>query len=217
MVKAIHRIDLYLEAPVGPRAPFRDLDAELWQRFSLQPGFDVERLLDDLELGLSWEQIDDGADEGDILGQLLPNQGLVLLNERHYERLEARDGAQRRFTISHEVGHWILHVPGGGLGASPFFDGERVLCRDGSRESIERQAEMFAAALLIPRDVLANKLPPAPWSGWPSLYRLAERFAVSPTAMQIRLERLDWMHLTEDREPRSGPAPTAGQGALFAA
>jgi uncharacterized protein DUF955 len=200
-----------------PEARIEARVAELWQRFSLQPGFDVERLLDDLELGLSWEQIGGDGEEGDILGQLLPNQGLVLLNERHYERLEARNGAQRRFTIGHEVGHWILHVPAGGLGASPLFDGVRVLCRDGSRESIERQAEMFAAALLIPRDVLTNELPPAPWSGWSSLHRLAERFVVSRTAMQIRLERLNWMHLTEDGEPRSGPAPKAGQGALFAA
>lgn len=200
-----------------PEARIEARAAELWQRFSLQPGFDIERLLDDLSLGLSWEQIDDGSEEGDILGQLLPRQNLVLLNERHYERLEAREGAQRRFTIGHEIGHWILHVPGGGLGASALFDGERVLCRDGSRESIERQAEMFAAALLIPREVLANELPRAPWSGWSNVHRLAERFVVSRMAMRIRLERLGWMHLVDDQEPRSGPAPAAGQGSLFAA
>jgi IrrE N-terminal-like domain len=198
-----------------PEARLETRAVELWHRFSLQEGFDIEKLLDDLELGLSWEEIEDG-DEGDILGQLLPNDGLVLLNERHYERLEAGEGAQRRFTIGHEIGHWLLHVPGGGLGSSPLFDGKRVLCRDGSRESIERQAEMFSAALLIPKEVLASHLPGVPWKGWAPIYRLAEKFRVSPTAMQIRLEKLNWMHLTETREPHSGPAPIEGQETLFA-
>lgn len=200
-----------------PEARIEARAAECWRRFSLRPGFDIERLIDALELGLSWEEIDDADEEGDVLGQLLPGQNLVLLNERHYERLEARGGAQRRFTIGHEIGHWILHVPGGGLGASPLFDGKRVLCRNGSRESIERQAEMFAAALLIPQNVLADELPAAPWAGWPSVDRLAEKFVVSRTAMRIRLERLNWMHLTDPQEPRSGPPPAEGQGTLFAA
>jgi len=198
-----------------PEARLEARAVELWHRHSLNPGFDVERLLDELELGLSWERIDN-QEEGDVLGQLLPNKRLVLLNEAHYERLEARDGAQRRFTIGHEIGHWLLHAPGGGLGSSPLFDGERVLCRDGSRQAIERQAEMFSAALMMPREVLQAQLPSSPWHGWGPLYRLAELFGVSPTAMQIRLERLDWMHLEEDEKPRSGPAPTPGQGSLFA-
>lgn len=199
-----------------PEARLEARAIELWHRFSLREGFDVEKLLDDLGLGLIWEEIEDG-DGGDILGQLLPNRCLVLLNERHYERLEARSGAQRRFTIGHEIGHWLLHAPGGGLGSSPLFDGERVLCRDGSQASIERQAEMFSAALLTPREVLAERLPQSPWKGWAPIYHLAEKFLVSPTAMQIRLEKLSWMHLTEDREPRSGQAPAEGQGSLFAA
>jgi len=177
--------------------------AELWQQFGLQPGFDVERLLDQLDLCLSWESIDDSGDEGDILGQLVPGQRLVLLNEQHLSRLEKNGGAQRRFTIGHEIGHWILHAPGGGLGASSLFTDGRVWCRDGSHESIERQAEMFAAALLIPSEFLAEALPAGSWSGWPAVYRLAECFAVSPTAMQYRLVKLEWMHLGEGREPRS--------------
>lgn len=199
-----------------PEARIEARAAELWQRFSLSEGFDVERLLDNLELNLTWEEIPEPED-GNVLGQLLPTRQLVLLNERHYERLEKREGAQLRFTVGHEVGHWILHVPNGGLGSSDLFDGERVLCRDGSQASVERQAEMFSAALLIPREVLAKNLPRTAWSGWSTVYRLAEKFVVTPTAMQIRLEKLDWMHLSEGREPRSGPPPVPGQGSLFAA
>ena len=200
-----------------PEARIEARATELWQRYGLQPGFDVERLLDQLELSLSWETIDDSGKEGDMLGQLVPGQRLVLLNERHLKRLEKDGRAQLRFTVGHEIGHWILHAPGGGLGACPLFADGRIWCRDGSQESIERQAEMFAAALLIPQELLAKALPAAPWSGWPAVYRLAERFAVSPTAMQYRLAKLEWMHLGEDREPRSGPEPMPGQGSLLEA
>jgi hypothetical protein len=47
------------------------------------------------------------------------------------------------------------------------------------------------------------------------VYALADTFAVSPTAMVIRLEELRWADRDESGEPVSGPAPLAGQGQLF--
>jgi hypothetical protein len=81
---------------------------------------------------------------------------------------------------------------------------------------VERQAELFSAALLIPRDRLRAALPKRPWRGWPALYDLADLFVVNVTPMRIRLERLGWMHLDEDGAPVSGPKPVFGQGQLFA-
>jgi hypothetical protein len=188
--------------------------AELWRAHELSPGFDIERLLDRIGLGLSWEEIDDRDAEGDVLGQLIPGEATVVVNERHLERLEKDGGAQLRFTIGHEIAHWHLHAPGG-FGSCPLFDGRTVLCRDGSKESIERQAEMFSAALLMPHELVAETLPTAPWSGWPAVYELAKRFAVSPTAMVVRLQGLQWAHLAEDRTPHSGPEPAPSQGSLF--
>lgn len=196
------------EAQIEARA------AEVWRRHRLHPGFDVERLLDEIGLGLSWEEIDDRDAEGDILGQLIPGEAVVVVNERHLERLEKDRGAQFRFTIGHEIAHWRLHAPGG-FGSSPLFDGRTVLCRAGSRESIERQAEMFSAALLMPRELLAEILPSPPWSGWSPVYGMAEQFVVSPTAMAVRLQGLKWAHLDGDRIPRSGPEPPPGQGSLL--
>jgi hypothetical protein len=96
------------------------------------------------------------------------------------------------------------------------LEGERVLCRDGSHESIERQAEMFSAPA-HPARIAHGGATSGTLVRWSVLYRLAERFVVSPTAMQVRLEKLDWMHLTEERDLRSGPPPADGQGTLFAA
>lgn len=172
-------------------------------------------MLDELHLSLVWEQIDDRAEKGHVLGQLSPTQQIVVLNETHLALLESKGGALRRFTVGHEIAHWILHAGGSGLGSSSLFDGTRVLCRDGSRELIERQADMFSAALLMHPDALREALPPSPWRGWPPVYSLAEAFGVNVTPMAIRLERLGWMHRDADGLPLSGTAPGPGQSPLF--
>lgn len=197
------------EAQIEARA------AELWRRHALTPGFDVEKLLDELDLGLSWEAVDDEDGSGSILGQLIPAKRLVVLNERHLKSLERDGGRLRRFTVGHEIGHWILHLQGGGPDALGLLEGDRTMCRDGSRASTERQAEMFSAALLIHRDALHDALPSGPWRGWSPIYRLAETFGVNVTPMAIRLEKLDWMHKDSDGHPISGPSTNSEQGELF--
>jgi hypothetical protein len=189
--------------------------AELWRRFSLRPGFDVEKLLDNLELDLCWELVDDEDGTGAILGQLIPARRLVILNERHKDRLEENGGGQLRYTIGHEIGHWIFHSGGLGDGASLLIADERTMCRTNSRESIEIQAEIFSAALLVQRDALKAALPQGEWRGWPVVYELAALFLVTPTAMKNRLRRLDWIHLDTADTPISGPGPAPGQGSLL--
>jgi len=197
-----------------PEAQIEARTAELWQRHSLEPGFDVERLLDDLGLGLVWEAVDDDGGAV-VLGQLIPEKQLVVLNERHIKRLEEKQGRLRRYTVGHEIGHWILHAEAVRSGTLSLFDGERIWCRDGSADPVERQAEMFSAALLVPKDRLLHALPKAPWRGWPPVYRLADDFLVNVTPMAIRLEKLAWMHPDEEGVPVSGAKPTPGQGTLF--
>jgi Zn-dependent peptidase ImmA (M78 family) len=188
--------------------------AELWRQHGLVPGFDVERLLDRLGLGLVWEEVPD--ERGRVLGQLIPDQRVVVLNERHLQALEEKDGRLRRYTVGHEVGHWEFHAAAARSGTLRLLPGGRTWCRDGSPDPAERQAEMFSAALLIPRDRLRAALPKRPWRGWPTIYDLADLFVVNVTPIRIRLERLGWVHLDEDGVPVSGPRPASGQGQLFA-
>lgn len=197
-----------------PEARIEARATELWQRHGLTPGFDVEILLDSLELGLSWESVDDEEDAR-VLGQLIPAERVVVLNQRHLGLLEAKRGRLRRYTIGHEVGHWSLHADDIRSGSLSLFDGERIWCRDGSSDPVERQAEMFSAALLMPREELRPALPKSPWRGWPWVYRLADAFLVNVTPMVIRLEKLGWMHRGDDGIPVSGPKPVAGQASLF--
>lgn len=187
--------------------------AELWRRFGLAPGFDAEVLVDALELGLLWQPLDDG-DGGKVFGALIPWEGVVVLNERHRDLLEAKPGL-RRFTLAHEIGHWLLHVDRSHAQLA-FVDGvERMWCREQSKDSPERQAEAFAGYLLSPTDQLKGRLPPAPWAGWSPVYRLAELFGTTPTAMVVRLESGRWAHRNAAGVPTSGPRPVPGQPSLF--
>ncbi len=146
-----------------PESHIEEQAAALWQRYRLSPGFDVERLLDQLGLGLVWEPIPD--EDGSILGQLLPGQELVVLNERHLDALEAKNGRLRRYTMGHEVGHWELHSEATRSGALRLLPGGRTWCREKSPDPLERQAEIYSAALLMPSDRLRTALPKRPWRG----------------------------------------------------
>ena len=196
-----------------PDAVLEARASEIWRNHSLEVGFDAEALLDHLGIGLVWDEV---ADEptARILGQLEAATPLVVLNEAHKEDLEARHGALRRYTIGHELGHWVLHAGAIRSGTLSLLNRGRTWCRDGSRDPAEVQAEKFAATLLMPRDLLRSELPTGSWSGWGPVYRLAERFVVTPTAMIVRLKELRWAHLDETRIPLSGPEPIAGQGRL---
>lgn len=186
--------------------------AELWQQRRLQPGFDAEQLTEDLGLDLLWDSVAD-EEGGAILGQLIPAERLLVLNERHKDKLEAKGGRLRRYTICHEIGHWLLHA-GAATSKALFTDG-KTWCRDGSSDPVERQAEKFSAALLMPRDLLLRSMPSGSRRGWRPVYDLADTFLVNVTPMRIRLEQLGWMHLDSDEIPRSGPQRDPAQPTLF--
>lgn len=187
---------------------------DLWRLHGLMPGFDIEQLVDDLGLSLLWEAITDTPGEH-VLGQLDPSEARIVLNERHIESLEANGGRLRRFTIAHEVGHWVFHAELARSGALTLFEGRRIWCRSGVQDPVERQAEMFAARLLMPRHHVNAIVPKARWGGWGVVYKVAEAFVVSPTAMMIRLEELGLGHRLETGEPKSGRRPVPGQAQLF--
>lgn len=85
---------------------------------------------------------------------------------------------RRRFSIAHEIGHFVLH-------------GQRARAERGgavnqamSRE--EREADLFAAALLMPEPLVRQAVA----EQGADVARLADRFEVSEQAMQVRLRYL---------------------------
>ena len=149
-----------------PEARIEARAAEIWQRHGLTPGFDVERLLDELGLGLVWEQVADETGSMSSSASSSPASSSscsTSTTSTSWRKIEAR---LRRYTIGHEIGHWEFHADDVRAGMLSLLDGDRIWCRTGSADPAERQAEMFSASLLMPRDELRAALPQHPWRGW---------------------------------------------------
>jgi IrrE N-terminal-like domain len=117
--------------------------------------------------------------ELDCSGMLLPAQRLIRLSEVELPRNE-QPLRRYRFTIAHELGHWICHALEGAE-STPTFCRATDMSEVADRR-VEREANVFAAELLMPEvDVRAA------WQKAGGIDECAAHFDVSPTAMRWRL------------------------------
>jgi Zn-dependent peptidase ImmA (M78 family) len=122
----------------------------------------VDAIAEDL-LGLAVERA-----AIDCSGMLLPAHRRILVNAGEV-------ATRQRFTIAHELGHWVCQVLEG--------DAEPVYCRaedvglDPVAKALEREANVFAAELLMPEEAVRAAGRDAP----------VGRFGVSGEAMAWRL------------------------------
>jgi Zn-dependent peptidase ImmA (M78 family) len=136
----------------------------------------VESIAEDL-LGLHVEEVE----SLECSGLLLPAERRVLLNS-------GEPAARRRFTLAHEVGHWVCQVMNGH--EAPVYCRVADLLPEASR-ALEREANVFAAELLMPEPLVR-----AEWSQVESSSAVASRFGVSEEALGWRLFNLQ---LVQDR------------------
>jgi uncharacterized protein DUF955 len=140
----------------------RDVEERAEQVLAATPGYvwdgerlpvPIEEIVDSVH-GLLVRDVDDiGAAPGApplapgqaLSGLLLPARGEIWVNAEEARRWPPR----RRFTIGHELGHWVMHR-----------DGQQALfCRRTSVDEkaappgrdIEEEASAFAAGLLMPQ------------------------------------------------------------------
>jgi Zn-dependent peptidase ImmA (M78 family) len=102
---------------------------------------------------------------------------------------------RQRFTIAHEIGHFVLHVSDNP--SALFIDTHYIVYRRDAQSSTgedrhEREANRFAAALLMPATLLQAEIekPPFDFGDEEMLTELAGKFQVSTQAMSIRLSSL---------------------------
>ena len=81
------------------------------------------------------------------------------------------DAARSRFDAAHELGHLVMH-----------HDAEP------GRHVVEQQAHRFAAAFLLPADVIGRELPRR--MSWPAFFALKQRWRVSLQALLYRARTL---------------------------
>ena len=135
----------------------------------------VESIAEDL-LGLRIEE----RDLGECSGMLIPSERLILVNTA-----EATNGdvpiRRHRFTIAHELGHWICHAQQDVGEEHANFCRSRDLAQDADRD-LEREANVFGAELLMPEAAVREA-----WAATSDAAEVAERFEVSALAAQWRL------------------------------
>lgn len=195
---------------------------------TLEPPIDVDLIGEALcRLRWDWDVIPDprlkagqtpsGADRSlVILAGLYPRQRRVVLNEEHLDLFQAKPGLER-FTKGHEIGHWVLHIDHGKLDHPSLFDldepepAETIICRDGDDTWIERQANWFSAALLMPKEQFLEVACTYDFRDWDARYELAERFGVSISALGVRLNRLGLSYVDEQGRFFRSAAEAQGQ------
>lgn len=186
----------------------------------------------ELHLGLTYE-IDDLCSrygKSDILGAIWFNENMIRVDMSLDPHENPAKLGRYNFTLAHEIAHWRLHrshLRDDPAAASLFEpNGEPAfVCRSTDKPREERQADQFAACLLMPRRELRDA-----WLRWrgsddPVVIAtlpirdyhsdrkaneevamdrfcrpLADQFAVSAQAMRIRLQALDL--LVKELEPR---------------
>ena len=106
--------------------------------------------------------------------------GLIRKNQGRYEIFVNGQHplVRRRFTIAHELAHFILHRDEIGNGIT-----DDVLYRSGLSNKMEKEANQLAADILMPWKLLDPILD----SGESDIRELADMFKVSPSTMSIRL------------------------------
>jgi Zn-dependent peptidase ImmA (M78 family) len=149
-----------------------------------RPPTPVEKLAHSLGLTVVHQKMDD-----DLSGMLLRGSGedaaVIGVNRVH-------SGTRQRFTIAHELGHFLLHQgrpvivdPAIRMRAN-FRDARSSLATD--REEIE--ANQFAAEILMPAAMVRRELQQLGDHGEKLEQTLADRFKVSVEAMTYRLINL---------------------------
>jgi Zn-dependent peptidase ImmA (M78 family) len=88
---------------------------------------------------------------------------------------------RHRFTIAHELGHWVCHARPDPHAAAPSYCRTLDVSLHTDRD-LEREANVFGAELLMPEAAVREA-----WAALPDPAALADRFEVSALAAQWRL------------------------------
>lgn len=99
---------------------------------------------------------------------------------------------RRRFTLAHELGHYMLHLaPLTTWNNEAFVDEKISFNRDDEWDHREMEANGFAAQLLMPAHIVKDKVNSYTKKNQPlDIEKLSNEFEVSKVAMQYRLKSL---------------------------
>jgi Zn-dependent peptidase ImmA (M78 family) len=167
-------------------AAARERATELLERFSVKnPPVPVERIAKQLGIIVQYAPFDD-----ELSGMAFLKEGaeIIGINSNHHPN-------RQRYTLAHELAHICLHhshlEAGVHVDQGSVNSLRRDLVSQEGTDPLEREANAFAAELLMPRKLLAGALDDRMLDlDDDRLIALAKRFKVSLMALQYRLQRL---------------------------
>lgn len=148
-------------------------------------GFNIESLCKKLNIRVIAENFDD-----EISGLFVVSDKMPIIS---YNKNEIDNPNRVRFTIAHELGHYILHSK-----EQPVFIDKqpKVMYRNVNSTTgelyKEREANAFAASLLMPRHLINEEINNVPNSAEEAIKYLAKKFKVNEQAMSYRLANLGY-------------------------
>lgn len=196
-----------------------------------------------LGLDFLWEPIEELPGET-VLGGLIARKRLIVLNETHRRLFAAKPGLERstkghemghwdlfidKSTLDHPTlfgtdddGPFALRSSAAGdvaiikmLQADP--EGRQLLRKIQSRADEPDEARAvnrYAAALAMPADLLRAEAMKIDRTRWPNLYRLRERFDVTISALVVRLQQMELLHVDKSGELYESKDAATGQKTL---
>lgn len=126
------------------------------------------------ELELSFKDL--GINDA-YIKRIADNRFEIAVNSKHHPN-------RQRFSMAHEYAHYLLHR--GKIDSMP--EGEQIMHRNGDKNSIEYQANTFAAELLMP-EVLVRR---AFRLSHGNLTKMALELGVSKESLRYRLSDLGY-------------------------
>lgn len=159
---------------------------EIVERFGVKtPPVPVERIAKQLGVIVQYAPFDE-----ELSGMAFLKEGVAIIgiNSNHHPN-------RQRYTLAHELAHIYLHRPhleaGVHVDQSSVNSLRRDLVSAEGTDPLEREANAFAAELLMPAKLLAGALDDRMLDlDDDRLLALAKRFKVSLMALQYRLQRI---------------------------
>jgi len=193
-----------------------------------------------LGLDFLWEPIDELPGEK-VFGGLIAKKRLIVLNENRKGLFTEKPGLERStkghemghwdlFIDKGSLDHpTLFNVDGDGpfaFRSSPAGDVAIIKTLDRDDEGREllrkiqsradepdeaRAVNRYAAALSMPADLIRADALRIDRTHWPNLYRLAEKYEVTISALRVRLEQLGLIYVDENKKIHESRDAASGQ------
>ncbi|HUX87069.1 MAG TPA: hypothetical protein VMW65_08710 [Chloroflexota bacterium] len=236
---------IYRNEQVERIAERRLTEYEAFAGEPLQLPIPIDKLAEHvLGLDLLYEEIEELPGEV-VLGGLRPRDRLIVLNDRHRALFDEKPGLERStkghemghwdlfvdrstldnpflpgfdvadgFTVRRSTSGQVVILPS--LLQDPLIRDLIVQIQSRADEPHEARAvNRYAAAISMPRSLIRQAVQNVDRSQWANLYRVAEQFDVTITALKVRLEQLGLLHVQDKQHVYRTKAEGIGQASLF--